>query len=258
MKSLCCIISFIGMLSLSQLLSASSSSEEASPLKLKPFVATYMITVMGLEGVNVTNSLSLDKNTGDQQEYHFKSYSMPVGLLAFKKNETRNEQSSGLIHVGRVYPEHYSYQQIRDNKVRRDVEIQFNWRYKTVTNHHKHKDSKWTMPISMTTTDKLSYHLALMLKLKNNPEKQFSLTVADGGKLKEYHFELLGEEQVHTSSGSYKALKIHHTRYKKDKKITLWCAPELNYLPVKIIQEETDKPTFISTLLSYQEGLSGD
>ena len=78
----------------------------------------------------------------------------------------------------------------------------------------------------------------------------------DYKKMKEYYFEIMGEERVYTSLGSFKTIKVQHKRYKKEKNITLWCAPELNYLPVKIIQEETGKPTFISTLISYQEGMT--
>lgn len=232
----------------------------AQPVKpltvLKPFVATYMISAMGLEGINVTNSLSLDKASGDRQTYHFKSYSMPVGLLAFKKDETRDEQSEGLVLAGKLQPERYSFLQLRDNDTHRNVEITFDWFRNEVTNHHKHKNSKWQMSVPQHTTDKLSYQLALMLKLANNPEKHFSLNIADGGRVKNYDFEILSEERVYTSLGSYKALKIHHQRYHKDKNITLWCAPELNYLPVKIIQEESGKPTFVSTLISYQEGMT--
>lgn len=245
-----------------------SASEEKSIVteQLKPFVATYMITAMGLEGINVTNSLSIGQSgnqhpdnpepSGQNQAYHFKSYSMPVGLLAFKKDETRNEQSEGLIINGNIQPYYYSYLQVRNNKTRRHVEINFNWNEKEVTNNHIHKKSKWNMPIPQLTVDKLSYQLSLMLKLANNHENNFSIGVADGGKLKKYFFEIMGEERVYTSLGSYKSLKIQHERYKKEKKITLWCAPELNFLPVKIIQEEVGKPTFISTLISYQEGMS--
>ncbi|MCU7798910.1 MAG: DUF3108 domain-containing protein [gamma proteobacterium symbiont of Lucinoma myriamae] len=225
-------------------------------IQLKPFVATYMITAMGLEGINVTNSLSLNQSNGEHQQYHFKSYSMPIGLLAFKKDETRDEQSEGSIIDGQIQPEHYTYLQLRNDKKRRDVELTFDWLRKEVSNNHKHKNSKWHLSIPEHTIDKLSYQLALMLKLANDPDKHFSFYVADGGKLKEYNFEVLREERVYTSLGSYKAIKIQHQRYKKGKNITLWCAPDLNYLPVKIIQEETGKPTFISTLISYQEGMS--
>ncbi|MCW8932239.1 MAG: DUF3108 domain-containing protein [Gammaproteobacteria bacterium] len=245
----------------------SISADEPIQHQLKPFVATYMITAMGLEGINVTNSLSIGKlenrhpdnktpSSQKEQAYHFKSYSMPIGLLAFKKDETRDEQSEGLIIDGHIQPFHYNYQQVRNNKTHRHVELSFDWKQQEVTNHHIHKKSKWSMSVPQQTVDKLSYQLSLMLKLASNPEDNFSVHVADGGKLKEYYFELMGEERVYTSLGSYKALKIQHKRYKKEKNITLWCAPELNFLPVKIIQEEEGKPTFISTLISYQEGMS--
>jgi len=238
-----------------QAIAANQTLTSETSVKLKPFVATYMITAMGLEGINVTNSLSIDSD-GKKQAYHFKSYSMPIGLLAFKKDETRDEQSEGLIIEDSIQPHKYSYLQVRDNEIRRHVELNFDWDSKEVINNHKHKSNKWSMPIPQPTVDKLSYQLSLMLQLANKAEKQFSFAIADGGKLKEYYFEIMAEERVYTSLGSYKALKIRHKRYKKEKIITLWCAPELNYLPVKIIQEEQGKPTFISTLISYQEGMS--
>ena len=248
---------FCLLLMASQTMATGQNPPAETHATLKPFVATFMITAMGLEGINVTNSLSLVKSSDDRQEYHFKSYSMSVGLLAFKKDETRDEQSKGLIHAGRIQPEYYSFLQLRDDDAHRDVEIVFDWNKQEVTNNHRHKNNQWTMPVPLHTVDKLSYQLSLMLKLAGKPEKTFSFNIADGGRIKEYNFEILGEERVYTSLGSYKALKIHHQRYKKDKIITLWCAPELNYLPVKIIQEETGKPTFVSTLISYQEGMSG-
>jgi hypothetical protein len=237
---------------LSSLAFAGSPESHKAPVILKPFVATYMITAMGLEGINVTNSLSISDKT---QAYNFKSYSMPIGLLAFKKDETRDEQSEGLIVNGTVQPKKYTFLQIRNNKTRRDVELNFDWQHNAVSNNHKHNNSKWSMPIPPQTVDKLSYQLSLMLKLADNPRKNFGFHIADGGKLKEYYFEILGEERVYTSLGSYKAIKIQHRRNKKNRVITLWCAPELNYLPVKIIQDETGKPTFVSTLISYQEGM---
>ncbi len=252
----------LSILILAALISAPAGADHKniahSPsITLKPFVATYMITALGLEGINVTNSLSIGADIGTGgRAYHFKSYSMPVGLLAFKKDETRDEQSEGKLFDNRIQPDKYTFVQIQDNKTRRHVELTFDWQRDEVTNEHKHKNSKWKMYIPRQTVDKLSYQLSLMLKLADKHESRFSFYIADGGKLKEYDFEIKGEERVYTSLGSYKALKIEHRRYQKDRHITLWCAPELNYLPVKIIQDEPGKPTFVSTLISYQEGMS--
>lgn len=226
---------------------------------LKPFIATYMVTSLGLEAINITNSLSLNytHNKKSRIAYHFKSYSMSVGLLAFQKDESRDEQSQGFIENKLVKPEKYNFLQLQANEVQRDVSITFDWGAETAINNHKHKNSLWEMSIPAKTMDKLSYQLALMLKLNDNPGKQFSFDIADGGKVKQYQFKILGEERVYTSLGSYKSIKIEHLRYQKNKNITLWCAPRLNYLPVKIVQKEAGIPAITSTLISYQEGLAG-
>jgi len=228
------------------------AEKKPTQVQLKSFIATYMVSTMGLKGINVTTSLTI--NSSEQvQRYHFKSYSIPVGLLALQKDETRDEQSEGLIVNALIQPERYSYLQVRNGNTRRNVELKFDWKKKQVSNHHKHKNSKWSMSIPEKTLDKLSYQLSLMLVLaEKKTDKQFSLPIADGGKLKHYNFTVLGKEQVITKAGTYQAIKVRHQRYKKDKIITLWCAPELNYLPVKIIQDEIGKPQFISSLTSYK------
>ncbi len=230
--------------------------------KLQPFTASYMVTSMGLEGIDVTNTLKLysDKN---QQHYYFKSYSIPVGLLALKKNETRNEQSKGkilnsLAHT-RIQPTNYSYVQIRNGKIRRDVEMKFDWQKQFAQVHLKHKKKKWQKPIPSDSVDKLSYQLSLMLILadlsKNNQsiKEPFNLSIIDVGKLKKYHFTFLGQEKITTPLGEFNTLKIQHQRHQSDKTITLWCASKLQFLPVKIIQDETDKPQFISHINAYKK-----
>ena len=242
-------------------MAAALNKGKQEKIQLQSFVATYVVSAMGLEGIAVTNSLTI--HSAEQgQKYHFKSHSKPIGLLALKKDETRKEQSEGLIINGIIQPGHYSYVQTRNGSTLRNIELNFDWQKKQVSNHHKHKNSKWLMPIPDEALDKLSYQLSLMLILgdltnekhsaKEIANKQFSLSIADGGKLKHYNFTLLGEEQITIETGSYQAIKVRHQRNNKDRVITLWCVPELNYLPVKIIQDESGKPQFISTLTSYK------
>ena len=230
----------------------------ADTQKLQPFKANYMVSAMGLEGINVTHTLKLHSEEKNQF-YHFKSYSVPVGLLALKKNETRNEQSKGKVIGGlahsHIQPTEYSYLQIRNGKTRRDIELQFDWQKQLAHIHLKHKKQKWQQSIPKATVDKLSYQLSLMLILADTSDNRqsFSLSIANAGKLKQYHFTLLGKEKVITPLGEFQTIKVKHKRHQSDKTITLWCAAKLNYLPVKIIQDEKDKPQFISRITSYQK-----
>ena len=74
------------------------------------------------------------------------------------------------------------------------------------------------------------------LKSGNIPEKYI---IADGGKIKEYSFKKIKEEILETSIGTFNTIKL--ARYKKNKQETyLWCAYDLNFLPVKVITTEKD------------------
>ena len=58
-------------------------------------------------------------------------------------------------------------------------------------------------------------------------------------KIKEYRFEKIKEEVIETAIGSFNTTKL--ARYKKNKQETfLWCAHELNFLPIKVITKEKD------------------
>ena len=74
------------------------------------------------------------------------------------------------------------------------------------------------------------------LKLGNIPEKYI---IADGGKIKEYTFKKIKDEIIETPLGDFNTIKL--ARYKKNKQETyLWCAYELDFLPVKVITTEKD------------------
>ncbi len=225
--------------------------------QLSSFIASYRVSTMGLEGIDVTRTLKI--NTRPQgYQYHFQSYSIPIGLLALKKNEIRDEQSEGHIINGIVQPSHYRYKQIRNGKIRRNIQLDFDWSKKSILMHHKHSQKQWKIALPKNTVDKLSYQLSLIfilnnLATNNKANKHFKLSIADHRKLKQYNFTLLGKEKMTTPLGTFQTLKVKYQRHKTDKTITLWCATSLNFLPIKIIQDEKDKPQFISTLITYKK-----
>src|SRR3569623_1489452 len=95
----------------------------------------------------------------------------------------------------------------------------------------------WRMEIPPDVHDMLGYLLAIMLDLQRG-RKELQYSIADGGKLKTYAFQILGEEQVESPFGRLKTVKLRRTEDKRD--TTVWCAPALHYLPVRLEQRETD------------------
>ena len=167
--------------------------------------------------------------------YIFHSQSKTTGLISLFRKDHIIEVSNWMLLNSTFIPLVYKYQHTGGKKDR-DVEINFKWDQKKIIN--RVNDSTWYMETQVGILDKLLYQLVIMKDLKsgNIPEKYI---IADGGKIKEYSFKKIKEEILETSIGTFNTIKL--ARYKKNKQETyLWCAYDLNFLPVKVITTEKD------------------
>ena len=191
-----------------------------------PFEARYSLYSMGTRFAEMQRSFSRT----DDGNFIYQSSTRTVGLLALFRKDTIVEKSSWHLQQQDIQPLFYSYEHTggREN---RNVVINFDWSRRLIINSIN--GSSWQMPIQAYIMDKLLYQLAIMYDLGNGKEK-FSYAIADGGKIKTYRFELVGEEPVETPLGTFNALKL--VRYKPNSKreTTTWCARELGYLPIKV------------------------
>ena len=64
--------------------------------------------------------------------------------------------------------------------------------------------------------------------------------VADGGRLKTYTFEVLGEETLDTPTGKLSTIKIKRLRNHGKRVTYLWLAIDWNYMLVRLQQKESD------------------
>jgi hypothetical protein len=136
--------------------------------------------------------------------------------------------------TGEVVPLHYRYKR-RGAGRNRDAELTFNWDAKTVTNNVQ--NTTWKMGIAERVQDKLSYQLQLQQDLLNG-QKKFSYQIADGGRLKEYAFEIVAEETLTTPLGKVDTIKVKRSRDNDDRVTYAWLAKDQNYLLVRMEQEE--------------------
>ena len=98
----------------------------------------------------------------------------------------------------------------------------------------------------------VSYQLQLRNDLKTNMESldekpvsnasplknSLSYKVMSRGRIKDYQFEILGEEVINTSLGEIPTLKVQRIRKDAKRQTIFWLAPAWNYLMVKISQQE--------------------
>ncbi len=150
-------------------------------------------------------------------------------MFAVFFNGKITERSIWEFHKGRARPLQYSYKDT--NKKKRNVSLAFNWDKKTVTNTIN--GEPWSMEITPDTQDKLIYQINIMLSLLENSNlKTMNINVADGGKLKNHKIIIQKKETIKTPAGEYQTIRISRDDGKRV--TTLWCAPSLDYLPVRI------------------------
>lgn len=98
--------------------------------------------------------------------------------------------------------------------------------------------------------DNVSIQYELMYDLLNGgPSETYVLFDVD--KMRIANVRNIGTRVIETRAGRYEAVGIQHQKEGSSRVTTLWCAAELDYLPVVIEQHRKGKLNFRATLTSY-------
>lgn len=195
----------------------------------KDFKAIYKAKY---NGIPITATRSLKTLPGGDKLFTFEADSW---IANFQESSQFTWQKDD-----RIVPKHYHYQ--REGLGRdRVAKLDFDWEHNTVTNDVERK--VWKMEIPEFALDKLSYQLQLRSDLVNE-KPLLEYNIADGGQLKQYRFELLGEENLVTQMGTFATVKVRRIRDREDddKRYTvLWMAKNWDYLLVRLQQNDDGK-----------------
>ncbi|HET8807396.1 MAG TPA: DUF3108 domain-containing protein [Methylophaga sp.] len=217
---------------------------------LPDFYANYQVELNGIQAGELQQTLS----TEPAGQRKFVSTTQAKGLFAFIKPDVIEETSFWVYHNDRIRPMFYRYSRNGGDKDKL-LTMDFNWDKLEV--HIDDREHPWDLEIKKNTLDKLVYQLQVMHDLSSERE-QLTYTIADGGKLKHYKIVRLGEEIIDTPLGKIATVKLTRERdADSDRKTTLWCAPALGYLPVKLEHIEKDDSRFTAYLRKL-EGIPTD
>lgn len=231
-------------LALAWLLALAAGAALASPLP--DFEVQYSLRY---EDVRVGEAVYRLARQGDS--YLYESRSRPVGIAAWFRKDRVQEHSQWVWHEERIRPLQYLYRRT-GGRSDRDAELIFDWDALQVEN--RVEGHPWQMDIPPHALDKMVVTLVLMHDLARGL-RDVEYAIADGGKLKTYRFKVVGEERVETPAGSFDTLKLERMRDDNKRYTALWCAPELHYLPVKLLQREDDDRIITSELRSVTDSL---
>ena len=193
------------------------------------FAASYTLHAGDLEVGTTKVSLA---PMGDGR-FEYTTVSRTTGVASLLGKREVRERSVWEPHEFRIRSLRYDYER-RGSKERR-VEVVFDWSAGRVTNHVN--GETWQMPVPEPTFDRQNHILALMRDLAAGA-RPVSFQVADGGKLKTYHFSHLGQERVSTAFGELDTLVVERTQPGASRRTTFWFAPSFGYLPVQIEHRE--------------------
>lgn len=111
----------------------------------------------------------------------------------------------------------------------------------------KSSEGQQNFPYSGIELDKLVYQYKIRELLKQG-ENQFEFSIIDRTRLRSYQFKVDELQSIDTPLGEIEALKVDWTNEEK-RKTTMWFAPSLDYLLIKIVQDSGDH-SFSSTIVS--------
>tara|TARA_R110002050_G_scaffold71891_3_gene154647 strand:- start:31283 stop:32044 length:762 start_codon:yes stop_codon:yes gene_type:complete len=209
--------------------------------ELPDFSANYLVMLNGMQAGDLQQRLS--SNSDGSRE--FTSATQAQGLFAFFKPDLIEEISTWSMVNDKIQPKHYLYQR-SGGKKEKYLKLDFDWQSQQL--YIDDKNYPWQLDLEPYTLDKLVYQLALMMEL-NQGKNQYNYRIADGGKIKTYTINLMAEETILTPLGRIKTIKLKRLRDETSKRQTiLWCAPALNYLPVKLEHTEKDGTVFTASL----------
>ncbi len=223
------------------------ATQAAPALNPSPFEAKYVLEVRGFavgetrwRVERVTDGFIYEKRT------------MATGIAALFGNRGVVERSEWKLFAGNIKPARYRYE--RHGRPDKTTAIEFDWKDGVVHNDRRGKKSRIAVPDD--TLDKLGYMLVLADDLRAG-KRSVRYNIADGkSRLKVYDFRVIGEEQMETAMGTMKVLKMIRDREDSDRETTIWIAPALDFVPVRITHHEPDGEELTISIRSLTIALS--
>lgn len=208
------------------------------------FSAQYSVT---LKGLPVGKGTRRFYQQGEQ--YVFETVTETSGLAALFRGDQITERSVFNVVADKIRPQRYEYHHV-GRKKNRHQQVEFDWQAKKARNVVE--GEAWEVDITENTLDNMLYQLVLMQKLSAG-EREIAFDVAYKGTVRHYQPSFLGTEEVETGLGRMETVKYERVADDGERRTVLWCAPKLNFLPVKV--EHTEKGDTGRLVLEQVEGL---
>ena len=211
----------------------------ANATELTPHTAEYRVKISVLSGQLNTELRATDSG------YVATHVIRPKGLAKLRGGKM-NVRSEFTTAPDGVRPVRFDeVDTIRDDP---EAHIRFDWETNQASGTVGKEDV--VLQLDGLAHDNVSIQYELMHDLLNSgPDDTYVLFDVD--KMRVANVRNVGTKKVETRAGDYEVVGIQHQKEGSKRITTLWCAPELGYLPVIIEQHRKGKLNFQATLTKY-------
>lgn len=222
-------IQFVRTLGTIFLLAGMTHTASAQLLQ-KGFETVYEVHHNSIYLGDTTRKLSRLQNG----QWQYGSHTQAKGFASMFVKDKIVESSKLDITLNGVKPYEYLYDQSGGKRIR-NFKLEFLWDKKILNNTYL----KEQLELPAGTQDLLSFVLEIMVQLQNNKET-LEMHIADKKRVDNYQLQVIGTETIETPYKSLPTIVTLSNKIKDRMQFKIWCAPSLQYLPIKIMKIEDD------------------
>ena len=210
---------------------------------LTPYSAEYKVKISVLSGRLTTELRPLADG------YEAVHVIEPRGLASMLKDGEINEQSRFSAQDDGIKATWYRSEDSLSSDATR-AEVTFDWSASELSGTVNDEDVR--IALDGIVHDRVAIQYQLMHDLLNGgPDDRYILFDID--EFKTLIVRNVGERNVSTPAGDFRAVGIQHQAENSSRITTLWCVEELGYLPVLIEQHRKGKLRMRAELSTYAE-----
>jgi len=209
---------------------------------IRPHTATYKIKISIASGTLTTDVREAESG------FEVHSVIEPTGFANLLLHGNIEERSRFEVNQGGVKPMVYSSD---DTLSSGDKFMDFVFDWDSLEVSGTVNEEHYSYPLDQEVHDRVSIQYQLMHNLVTGKEaKHYALL--DDDEMKQLTITQIGSKKIKVPMGSFDAVGIQHQSAGSKRITTLWCAPELGYLPVLIEQSRKGKVNVRAQLTDYR------
>jgi hypothetical protein len=174
----------------------------------------------------------LSRKENGEWLYHASTKAKGLAGLFFK--DKIEERSMLTISLNGIRPMTYRYDQTGGKKDKH-IKLDFYWDKNELFSSDLNKD----IELLPGTQDLLSFVLQIMHEMQAN-KQTIDMPIADKDSIDQYQLKVIGKETIETPFKSLPTIVLLSNKIKGKKQFKFWCAPSLQYLPIRIMKIDDD------------------